>query len=518
MKSLGKREKRRRGTAFLLSLVTAAGILWSGTTGIRAYAEENPSSLMLGIFFNSQEDMSDTLYVSFNGIDFYSIGMAYEDAFKTDSSNAQCTESPSLSPRSDFEKTWYVNCLHDPGLIYKDGYFWSLSGFTQECDGRWTFTPMLGCSSDLVNWSFPGSGSSTNIVPVGTMPYARDGSRTNTQFDAVAPDMMLDDDGTVWMVVAMGYYSQFHGEDSKYDKDSIYLIRVDGLTPGSTDLTTRDNKAKAPKVTYSDAVPVNLPDSCDNRIDPSLYKENGKYYLAVKKNGITDEIWEIDSLSLDSVQNSANWTCVNSSVTKGSEGPCLTKYEGEYFYYTDGLENNEDNVVGNSKTGIQVCRSTGLDDPFTKPVLINTVDANGNAIPARHGTVMSITDSAVIEKVMSRYRANGYSYDSSMNTLSDLPDGWRYLNDKEYWYEGDVRQGTSSDPKNLLDSNGNPRGREICDPDSKAWYWFNANDNGAKAVDTDVFIPYFDQSDSMTASNHDAEPDSYGKWVHYDEV
>ena len=79
--------------------------------------EEKPRELLLGIFFNSEEDMTDSIYVSFDGFTFRKIAEAYKDRAPDD--------------REDY---WIQGkngrCLHDPGLIYKDGVFWTMSGFT----------------------------------------------------------------------------------------------------------------------------------------------------------------------------------------------------------------------------------------------------------------------------------------------------------------------------------------------------------------------------------------------------
>ena len=79
--------------------------------------EEKSRELLLGIFFNSEEDMTDSIYVSFDGFTFRKIAEAYKDRAPDD--------------REDY---WIEGkngtCLHDPGLIYKDGVFWTMSGFT----------------------------------------------------------------------------------------------------------------------------------------------------------------------------------------------------------------------------------------------------------------------------------------------------------------------------------------------------------------------------------------------------
>ena len=65
--------------------------------------------------------------------------------------------------------------------------------------------------------------------------------------------------------------------------------------------------------------------------------------------------------------------------------------------------------------------------------------------------------------------------------------GWKPVNGKDYWYETGEQQGTTG------------RGKEIYDPDSDAWYWLDANQGGAKAVNKDVY-----------------QESNGGKWVRYD--
>ncbi len=483
------RHKSKTISLLLSLLMVGTGFGSNSLTTTAAEATyENPDEVIMGIFFNSEEDMTDTLYVSFDGITFKKIGEAYTDHAPTDLDDYWCTDSPHLPenqrPGHKGDANWYVGCVHDPGLIYKDGYFWTVTGFDQwtEINGvkEKRFTPMLGYSKDLINWSFPNSGSATNIKPVGTLPFAADGTRTNTDFDSGSPDIMLDDDGTVWMVVTMGYYAQWHGDHPTNDKESCYLVKITGLAPGSENPIGIDEMGKSPIVEYSDAVPINLPDDCDNRIDGSLYKENGKYYLSIKREGTICEIWTIDDLNNVSDPNA--WTIVNSGVVKDYEGPCMTKYAGNYFYYTDKLG------ILDGVTGIHVARSAGLDQPWTANQPIITIDVNGNKIPSRHGTGKVITDPEAIAVIMERYKDAGWTYDPSVDKPAELVlDGWYFGNSQEYYYENGVLA----------------KDKQVYVAEDNAWYWFDAD--GTMAKGKDVFVP---------KSNEDR---SEGKWVRYDE-
>ncbi len=481
MKKFRHKTKAKTAISILLSLLVICSTFHANNFSAKA-AENNPDEVIMGIFFNSEKDMTDTLYVSFDGITFKKIGEAYTDHAPNDLNDYWCTDSPHLNPRPEHsgDSSWYVGCLHDPGLLYKDGWFWSISGFDTWLDGEKRFVPMFGCSKDLINWSFANSGSSTNIKPTGLLPFAQDGTRTNTDFDSGSPDIMLDDDGTVWIVVTMGYYAQWHGDHPTNDKESCYLVKATGLTPGSTNPVGVDEMGKSPIVTYSDAIPINLPDNCDNRIDGSLYKENGKYYLSIKREGTICEIWSIDDLNNVSDPNA--WTLVNSGVVKDYEGPCLTKYEGNYYYYTDKLGILDD------VTGIHVARSAGLDQPWTDNQPIITIDVNGNRIPTRHGTAKTITDPNAISVIMDRYREAGWTYDPAVDKPAELDlNGWYNGNGQQYYYENGVLA----------------KDKQVYVPEDDAWYWFDAD--GSMAKGKDVFVP---------KSNDDR---SEGKWVRYDE-
>ena len=65
--------------------------------------------------------------------------------------------------------------------------------------------------------------------------------------------------------------------------------------------------------------------------------------------------------------------------------------------------------------------------------------------------------------------------------------GWFSRDGRDYWYENGVRQGTTG------------RGKEIYDPASDGWYWLDAVQGGAKAVNKDVY-----------------QDTNGGKWVRYD--
>ena len=102
---------------------------------------------------------------------------------------------------------------------------------------------------------------------------------------------------------------------------------------------------------------------------------------------------------------------------------------------------------------------------------------------------------------------DGTTYYFDLNTgilqsTSPVENGWWRDGGQEYWYENGVRQGY--DP-----NNADYRGKEIYDPESDAWYWLDNVQQGAKAVNKDVY------QESEAGQWADRE-DGTGKWVRYD--
>lgn len=84
--------------------------------------------------------------------------------------------------------------------------------------------------------------------------------------------------------------------------------------------------------------------------------------------------------------------------------------------------------------------------------------------------------------------------------------GWTTIDGMNYWYENGIRQGY--DPNNET-----YRGKEIYDPSTDAWYWLDNVQQGAKAVNKDVYQESL-AGDWGDAVNENGE--KIGKWVRYD--
>ncbi len=114
----------------------------------------------------------------------------------------------------------------------------------------------------------------------------------------------------------------------------------------------------------------------------------------------------------------------------------------------------------------------------------------------------------------------------------DLDLSWYDNSGKSYWYENGVRQGTAADAK-AVSYDGTVRGREIYDPAKNAWFWLDADAEGAMARDKEVFVPYVYQDEkkwttqTMRDVSYESDKEVYyyiykcmisgeGKWTRYD--
>ncbi len=151
--------------------------------------------------------------------------------------------------------------------------------------------------------------------------------------------------------------------------------------------------------------------------------------------------------------------------------------------------------------------------------------------------------SRLISRTCTSVAATLFFLASFTNTsLSAYADSFEWRTEeenKQYWYENDIRQGTYDDPKGVLGDDDKVRGREIYDPVSGGWYWLDSVYNGAKAVSKEVWMPYIYQGEDIWSEeeiianainsgdmaeqikdaihNHgNRESGKWGKWVRYD--
>lgn len=489
-------KKMRKEMKHLTALLGAISLVVPFGTQMATGAETNYPDMEVGVFWNSDSDRSDTVYMSYNGSDFQQISTAY----KTDGNGSSHVSG----------KPSYVNAIHDPSITYKDGTFWILGGYVQKQQNLgWRFTPMMGYSKDLVNWSYPNSGSQTNLAP-SVKPYTN--GLADGQFDSAGTDGFVDSHGDMWIVTTLGYYGAFHGNAQK-DYMYPYIVKVSGLQPGGDPSV---NPGAQPKLNYGNLNPIKLPDtSTSNWLDPSLFEKDGTYYLSIKKNGVTNQIYSIHDLNQAGNVNA--WHLVNSNVVTGYEGPSLTYYNGQYFFYTDKLKDYPYGKADGT-AGTFVTQSSNLNSGWHGTRRITTTNVDGRSIPNRHGTVITVTDPVAKNIVWNaRIRAGYGAYRPGTN-------GWVTENGKRYWYDNGVKAVS----------------KEVYDPASDAWYWFDKD--GSLAVNKDVYIPsgnkwvrydnnghmikgedyryggwyYFNPTTGAMTKGMQYVPSNGGKWVYYD--
>ena len=425
---------RGRARGLSLRLVRVLGVVAVAlgvmlTSARVALATEYPD-ILLASFFNSQEDQTDTLYASLDGRNFTKLAEAYTDLTPNDASTAWAVQTPSYN----------VACLHDPSIIYHNGWFYMLSGFTNHVDCPSQFIPMIGYSKDLVHWAYPNSGQADN-VHLNVLPP----TSNSANFDIVAPEFFRTSSGEVYITFCAGYYGDFHGQPQN-DQMYPYIVKLGTLQPGTQDPAS--NPLPAPVTSYGVAQYINLPVASTNRIDGSFYEENGVYYFVVKNNGVTNEIWSITDLSR--VGDASAWTLVNANALTGFEGPSLVKYRGQYLLYTDKLADWPPENY-NGKTGVHMQQSTSLATGWQGNAEIVTKDVNGSVIPNRHGTVMVVSDPAAKEVGWGLF----IKFDPFVTPFHDVRVDW--LTDPVRWvYENGVMSGYSDGtfgPANGLERN-----------------------------------------------------------------
>ena len=131
----------RKITGLFLAGAMVAGSIATplGTTKVLAQDTKSDDEIMLGVFFTSEEDTTDTLYWSKDGVNFYQLAEAYTDATPDDNKSSiikytaqDKAEYEAKYPNPEFRAPFARKdvTLHDPGIIYKDGYFWMISGNT----------------------------------------------------------------------------------------------------------------------------------------------------------------------------------------------------------------------------------------------------------------------------------------------------------------------------------------------------------------------------------------------------
>lgn len=593
-------KKKRSGLRRLLSCFLAGAMIFGtamSTGTVTAKAASDTDEILLGVFWTSDKDVTDTVYFSTDGVTFHEICEAFTDATPNDSSKGLVTKKrrqyvyadkeqiPDEGGKNGFEARpqvlkWDESTggykihatleptdwtLHDPSILYDEKHecFWMISGDEENVDGERTVRIMMSYSKDLINWSFPSKGGST--IRLSEQPTSQKG-KDLSKWDMVAPDFIMGNDGNIYIAFSIGYFAMHHPEDGNLLNDEMYpyIAKLTNIEM-PTYRDTRDvNKTYVadpalipeaePTFTFSKAIPVKLPCMTErasvshNHIDASFYIENGWYYYAIKENGVTNEIWRIKNL--DNASDPSAWESVCYDAVTGYEGPCLTKYNGQYLLYMDRLSSfKPTDLAGNQASESFGSEGTWVAKASTDDGLngytgwleenikeIQTLKKDKSKKANRHGTVISVTGEAA-KKVRAAAKQAGYSDEQLYGSLSsDWADtGWyqkeSYLGNigpntealplahrfAKYFYEGDRRVGTSRDTNrgvekylNLFNKLGNGDG---------SWVFFKA-DGSNPDLDGKLLTGYAgdDRNNGDSWKNQDAEVAVPTDWSTYNKI
>ena len=402
-----------------VSAIFTAGVIGL-TCGIpAAHAEEQYPDVMLGVFTNSEADGTDTFYMSYDGYHFEKISQAFENINKNDPARLEAVGSKTNG------RNYNLYSFKCPSIIYYNGYFWMLSNESNGGDPKTdknagNLRLVISNSKDLVHWS----DQRQVLVSVPTGIPSNDEA---TKFDAVAADWAVDPStNTPYAVVSIGRYGAFHGQAEK-DTMRPYLVKF-------SQLSATNDPARDPKQNWEGFItaktemarPINLPKDSNNRIDGSLFFENGKTYLSIKEDGIYNEIWRIDSLN--DCGNARAWKLLNGDVHRGYEAPSLTKLNGKYYFFTDEISTWKPSA---GRTGTYTQSSADLTS-WTNAQGILAYNSNGTVLSRhanndwlkdgpRHGTVITVTDPSAKKVIWQQRKTAGWTSDlPAASTFSDV--------------------------------------------------------------------------------------------------
>lgn len=359
---------RRHIAPAAIACALAAGL---AAQPIPALAATGDSDIILGAFFTSEADQTDTVYASYDGEEFHALSTPYRD----------------LTPDSEASNAYAAgHYTHKcPGICYHDGYFWMLSNWNRE-DGR--FWPMLSYSKDLVHWTTPEGlylGDGYSGVELAEQPDNKPGA-----FDVVAPKMHEASDGSLYITFSAGRYT----DSGATDRMQVYTCKVDELSATDGTQSQDGSGTLKPHITLrtEPARKVSAEDVDNgagaNIIDSNIYAEGDTTYLLLKRGGLTEEIY-----SSQTPDDPSSWELVDDDVSWGYEGVALARANGAYHLFGDGVRGTRDLGV-RAVTSESVTRDgTWTDDASTDSDSMHAVSfegEDGQDMTARHGDVVTL--------------------------------------------------------------------------------------------------------------------------------
>ncbi|MBR1861664.1 MAG: pre-peptidase C-terminal domain-containing protein [Lachnospiraceae bacterium] len=260
----------------------------------------------------------------------------------------------------------------------------------------------------------------------------------------------------------------------------------------------------------------------------------GKYYIEVKSTGLFSEVnykLTVNYKTSNAWENESNNSIADANpITIGNDAIGKITF-ADYDYYKINL---------GSSYGVKL---TFTHDAVSDSgnYMISVMDENENPLESKLLSAFNRADAMTanfeLPAGISYICVTTSSYNNTISqteyklSISLLDCSW--ISDKKYsyWYESGVRQGTTDDTKGVL-GDGTVRGREIYDHASDGWYWLDSINNGGKAVNKEVWMPYIYQDESkcsdaelkarsnnspaMSAYAYECMKNRTGKWVRYD--
>lgn len=334
--------------------------------------------LTLGVHYTSEDDKTDTVYVSLDGETFYGVSQPYVD----------------LDPYTEPAILYHDNhsCHMDPGITYWNGKFWMVSA-EQRWDGR--MWPIVSYSTDLVHWTHPENNAlltsdSTRGIALDVLPTV--GGRAYANFDVVTPKFQVID-GELYLTFCAGYFGLFHGNQF-HDEMSCYVAKVQDMS--ADDPVRADGEWYWPENQRFVCEQAHLVTATDydgsDYIDSNFVTDtDGTSYLIVKQGGLTEQMFRCDG---SDPSDGTAYTLVNDHVSWGYEGVSINYANGLWHLYGDG-------VIGTKARGMREVTSASLltsgtwtDDASTDDDALHDVtfvSPDGRELTAMHGQEITIS-------------------------------------------------------------------------------------------------------------------------------
>ena len=328
--------------------------------------------LLLGMFFTSENNWTNSLWTSWDGKTFTRIGTAFRQQRSSDHTFASANGERHYP-------------LHDPSIIWRDGYFWALSGCNLN-DGK--FWPIISYSKDLVRWTYPeGDFNIKGTRGISLDVYPTSFGKINKRFDTVAPEWVEAADGSLWIMFSAGYFGAFHNNAMKDDM-TAYIVKVNKLSAKDG---YPDGKSKSkPNGTTGYDWPVELVfetskakqlpfTTSADYIDGSIHAEGGINYLTIKRSGLTNETWATNNLN-----DVHSWRQLNSKATWGYEGASVERLGPSLFMAADG-------VVGTKPVGVNIFSARSIYGPWSKQNIVWQTKTGVKVAAPRHGSITRLS-------------------------------------------------------------------------------------------------------------------------------